>query len=265
VSQDVIDGTDIAKWDPDLLKRLIEVARPIAKRWYRSEVRGLDRFPPGKALVVSNHSGGLISVDTPIFAVDFYDKFGYDRPIYTLSHDLLFTGPTAELFVRMGFIRASRHNATRALRSGGVVIVFPGGDYDAWRSTFAANKIDFNGRTGYVKTALEARVSIVPVVSIGGQENHFHLWRGDRLAKRLGMKRLLRTELMPLGLGIPFGLSPVNFPLPTKIVTQVLEPIDAIAEFGEQPDILAVDAHIRGVMQKALDELAKQRRFPVLG
>jgi hypothetical protein len=54
-------------------------------------------------------------------------------------------------------------------------------------------------------------------------------------------------------------------PLPTKIVMQVLEPIDVRAEFGEQPDIDAVDAHVRRVMQKALDALATERRLPVIG
>jgi hypothetical protein len=50
-----------------------------------------------------------------------------------------------------------------------------------------------------------------------------------------------------------------------KVVMQVLEPIDVAAEFGEEPDIDEVDAHIRRVMQKALDTLAKERRFPMIG
>jgi hypothetical protein len=58
---------------------------------------------------------------------------------------------------------------------------------------------------------------------------------------------------------------PVNVPLPAKIVMQVLEPIDVRAEFGDAPDIDAVDAHVRRVMQKALDALAKERRLPVIG
>ena len=31
------------------------------------------------------------------------------------------------------------------------------------------------------------------------------------------------------------------------------------------PDVDEVDAHVRGVMQSALDRSARQRRFPVLG
>ena len=73
---------------------------------------------------------------------------------------------------------------------------------------------------------------------------------------------------MPISFGFPFGLSlviPPNIPLPTKIVMQVLTPIDIVAEFGENPDIDEVDAHVRHVMQRALDELAAERRLPVLG
>ena len=52
---------------------------------------------------------------------------------------------------------------------GALVLVFPGGDYDSYRPTFE-NKIDFAGRTGYVRTAIESGVPIVPIVSIGAQE-----------------------------------------------------------------------------------------------
>jgi hypothetical protein len=45
----------------------------------------------------------------------------------------------------------------------------------------------------------------------------------------------------------------------------VLPAIDITARFGEDPDVAEVDAYVRKVMQKALDRLAKQRRFPVLG
>ncbi|WP_407666335.1 1-acyl-sn-glycerol-3-phosphate acyltransferase [Mycobacterium pinniadriaticum] len=244
------------------------VLRPFLRLYHRSEVRGLESFPPGGALVVSNHSGGLFAMDVPVFALGFYDHFGYDRPVYTLSHDLVLTGPTAGFFKRNGFIRANHENADEALRSGGVVVVFPGGDYDVYRPTLTQNKIDFDGRTGYVKAAINAGVPIVPMVSIGGQESQIFLTRGTGVAKALRLDKLLRAKILPISVGFPFGLSavvPLNVPLPTKIVTQVLEPIHVTEQFGEDPDIDAVDAHVRGVMQEALDELASQRRLPVIG
>jgi 1-acyl-sn-glycerol-3-phosphate acyltransferase len=263
-----IEPTEISKWDPGLTERVIGWIRPFIKGYHRAEVRGLESFPQGGALVVSNHSGGLFPMDVPVFATGFYEMFGYDRPVYTLSHDMLFNGPQGEILIRTGFIRANHENADEALRSGGVVVVFPGGDYDVYRPTLAENIIDFDGRTGYIRAALNAGVPIVPTVGIGGQESQLYLSRGEGLAKLLRLDKLMRVKILPISVGFPFGLSavvPVNVPLPTKIVMQVLEPIDVRAEFGEDPDIDAIDAHVRRVMQKALDKLAKKRRLPVIG
>ncbi len=255
-------------WDGDFTRQMINAARPIGKRWFRWQVRGLDLFPPeGGVLTVSNHSGGILTTDTLIFSTAFYDRFGYRRPVLTLGHNALFTGPVAGFMARIGLIRADRAIAADALRSGGVVLVFPGGIYDAYRPTLSENVIDFKGRTGYVRTALDAGAPIVPVVSTGGQQSQLFLTRGTWLAKHLGLHRL-RSDILPITVGVPFGLSaivPVNIPLPTKIVTQVLVPIDVVAQFGENPDVAEVDAHVRSVMQAALDDLGRQRRLPVLG
>ncbi len=110
--------SEIAKWDPGLTERVIGWLRPLIKGYHRAEVRGLESFPPGGALVVSNHSGGLFPLDVPVFATGFYGAFGYDRPVYTLSHDMLFNGPQGDLLIRTGFIRANHENAEEALLSG---------------------------------------------------------------------------------------------------------------------------------------------------
>jgi hypothetical protein len=109
----------------------------------------------------------------------------------------------------------------------------------------------------------------VPTVGIGGQESQLFLSRGTDVAKALGpIAKLFRTKIVPVSFGFPFGLSvvlPLNLPLPAKITMKALEPIDITAEFGEDPDIDEVDAHVRRVMQRALEELAEERRLPVLG
>ncbi len=265
------DPADVDKWDRGLTEHVIALTRPIVKQYFRSEVRGLDNIPPGPSLVVANHSGGLMTFDLSVFAVDYYDKFGYDRPLYALGFDTIFAGPAGDFFRRTGVIRATRDNAAKALAAGAVVLVFPGGDFDVYRSTLRENTIDFDGRTGYITTAVEANVPIVPAVSIGGQESQFFLSRGRWLARALRLtkleRKLFRTDILPITIGFPFGLSvvaPVNMPLPTKIVVEVLPPIN-IAKFAEVSDIKRLDAHVRWVMRKGLKELAAQRHFPVIG
>jgi 1-acyl-sn-glycerol-3-phosphate acyltransferase len=260
---------DLDLRDPGLVERIMPFFRLVMKLYFRSEVRDIDRIPPeGGALIVSNHSGGLMPMDVPIIAVAFHDHFGADRPLYTLAHDMLFTGSIETPMRRAGFVEATRENAAAVLERGAVTIVFPGGDHDAMRPTRDQAKIDFDGRTGYVRTALEAGVPIVPVVSIGGQEQQLFLSRGELLGRFSPLKGVMRSKYAPIAFGFPFGLTltfPPNLPLPTKIVTQVLDPIDLVAEFGEDPDIAEIDEEIRRRMQQALDELARQRRFPVLG
>lgn len=254
--------------DADLVARLMPLLRLVVKRYFRSKVDGIERVPDGGALLVSNHSGGLIAMDVPVIAVAFFDHFGKDRPLYVLAHDMLFMNEAHNPFPRAGFLPANRRNASAALKSGGVTIVFPGGDHDVFRPWSMRNTIDFAGRTGYVRTAAEADVPIVPIVSIGGQEDQIHLSRGEWLAKVLGLEQRLRTRYAPVTFGFPFGLTlafPPNLPLPTKIETTVLDPIHVREEFGDDYDVAEVDALVRSRMQAALDELASRRRFPVLG
>jgi 1-acyl-sn-glycerol-3-phosphate acyltransferase len=262
------DNRETVKWDPAFTKQIVNTVGPLIRRWHRAEVRNLDNVPSaGGALVVSNHSGGMLTPDVLIFAPAFYGQFGYDRPLYTLAHYGVFIGPLEGWVRRLGAIEASPENAAAALHSGAVVLVFPGGDYDCYRPTFSANTIDFNGRTGYVRTAVEAGVPIVPTVSIGGQETQLFLSRGNWLARKFGLTKA-RVDILPVTFGFPFGLSvvfPPNLPLPAKIVTEVLEPIDVTARFGDDPDVDEVDAHVRAVMEAALKRLAGQRRLPILG
>ena len=52
---------------------LIPLLRLVVKTWYRSEVTGMEKLPEGGALMVSNHSGGLIAMDVPVIAVAFHE------------------------------------------------------------------------------------------------------------------------------------------------------------------------------------------------
>jgi 1-acyl-sn-glycerol-3-phosphate acyltransferase len=255
-----------------LVQHVVDLLRPVLKVYHRTEVLGLERIPAGRCLLVGNHSGGLLTPDFAIFAVDYYQRFGYDRPLYALGHDSMFHGPGTDILPHFGIIQASPENAAAALASECPVMVYPGGDMDVYRPTVLENVIDFAGHTGYVDTAVAARAPIVPVVSIGGQETQMFLSRGTWLARALRLdkfeRRVLRTNIFPVSFGFPFGLSvllPVNMPLPSKIISEALEPIDVVAQWGDNPDPVKVDGRIRRVMQAELDRLARRRRWPIIG
>ena len=203
---------------------------PLVKRYFRAEVRGLDAIPSaGGALLISNHSGGMFTPDVLVFVPAFYHKFGFDRPVYTLAHNALFAGPIGDWLRRVGVIEANRENAAKALRSGALVLVFPGGDYDSYRPTFE-NKIDFAGRTGYVRPQSNPKCRSCRWCPSARRRSQLFLTRGNWLAKRLGLRAASSRDPAD-HVRIPVWAQrvlPSQRALPTKIVTQVLDPIDVL-------------------------------------
>ncbi len=260
---------DLAERDPEYIRSTLPVLRLYASGYHRGEVRGIERIPAnGGVLLVGNHSGGIMPPDAPVLAVPFFDHFGIDRAIFLLSHDVVFSWtPFGTVLRKWGMMPASPANTRLALRAGHVVFVFPGGDYDCFRPTREQARIDFGGRKGFIDMALEEGVPIVPVVSIGGQETQLFLTRGETLATWSPFGRYFRSKLAPITFGFPFGFSlgGVNLPLPAKITTEVLAPIDLRAEFGEKPDREEIYDYLTSTMQATLDRLADERRFPIVG
>lgn len=257
--------------DPDYLREALPLLWLLSTFYFRAEVRGLDKVPAERpALLVGNHSGGNVIVDTFIFSLAFSTHFGVERPFHQLAHNLAIAWPLAgEMLRKSGTLSASHEHAERALAAGAPVLVYPGGDWETHRPSWDGAKIDFAGRKGFIRLALDAGVPIVPVVSIGGQETALFLSRGHRLAKALRLDEIARLKVLPISLALPWGLNVGDFaghlPLPAKITIEVLPPIDLEREFGPDPDVDEVYAHVTAQMQRALDGLAAERRFPVIG
>jgi 1-acyl-sn-glycerol-3-phosphate acyltransferase len=233
-------------------------------------VRNMERIPEdGPVLLVGNHSGGNITPDTIVFTLAFNTFFGVERPFYQLAHNLVLTSPIGPYLRKFGTVAASPENARKALDSGAAVLVYPGGDWEVNRPTWEANRIDFAGRKGFIRLALDTGVPIVPVVSAGGQETAIFLTHGERLAKLLRLDKLLRLKTLPVNLSLPWIVNIGDFlghlPLPAKITVQVMEPIDLRERYGPDPDIDRIYDDITSSMQGQLTELAAERRLPVVG
>ena len=258
----------LAGRDPAFVGRTLPLLWPVLKAWFRPDVRGLERIPPeGPVLLVGNHSGGNVAPDTLILATAFSRRFGPERRFYQLAHDLVVAAPWLHLLRRFGTVAAAPETARAALAAGAAVLVYPGGDWEVHRPVWERNRIEFHGRHGFIRLALETGAPLVPVVAVGGQETALFLCRGDGLARVLHLHRWLRVDVLPISLAPPWGLDVGDFlghvPLPAKITIAVLEPIDVAAAFGADADA-AYDA-IVARMQEALDRLAGERRWPVLG
>src|SRR5208283_3740511 len=130
--------------DPEFLR----AARPILERYasyFRPEVRGFERLPQcGPFLVVGNHSGGQTPPDLPVLLTAWWRERGEDEPVYALFHSFVMGTPgVATVLGRGGAVEADRETAEGILRGGGVLIDFPGGDFDVFRPWRDRNHIDF--------------------------------------------------------------------------------------------------------------------------
>src|SRR3954451_23995673 len=264
-----LSGSDVERWDPDYIRRVLPAWRAVMNTYFRGEVRGLDNIPAeGPSLLVGNHSGGTLIADTFVFAGEFYEHFGPERRFHQLAHDIAARMPGTGI-PRWGTVVASHDNAKAAFDKGAPVLVYPGGDYETFRPSWHGDQIEFGGRKGFIKLALEREVPIVPVVSIGGQETALFLTRAQRVAKLLQFDKLTRIKVMPLQLAPPWGLTvldmPTRIPLPAKITIEVLPPIDLKERFGPDPDHDEVYEEVTGEMQEALSGLSDERTVPVLG
>jgi 1-acyl-sn-glycerol-3-phosphate acyltransferase len=258
-------------WDPDYIRKTLPTLRAFAGLYHRAEVRGLTGIPrKGPVLLVGNHSGGTLISDTFVFAQAFYDHFGPLRRFHQLAHDLVFAIPGVRASLsRYGTVPASPENMERALGLDAALLVYPGGDHETYRPSWESAKIDFAGRTGFVRLALEHDTPIVPVVAIGGQETALFLGQGRRIARLLRLDRILRLKVFPAQVGPPYGVTvmdlPGRIPLPAKITVRALRRIDLRKRLGPNPDVDEAYELVTATMQRALDKLDEERRLPVVG
>ena len=261
---------DLDERDPDYIREHLPLMWLVASAWFRGEVRGLGNVPDsGPVLLVGNHSGGNMTPDTILFTLAFTTFFGVERRFYQLAHNLVLAMPTLGSLRKFGTVAASPANARNALATGAALLVYPGGDYEVHRPSWLGNRVDFGGRKGFIRLALEQNVPIVPVVAVGGQETALFLTRGGRLARLLWLDRILRLKVLPISIALPWGLNVGDMlghiPLPAKITIETLPAIDLHDEFGPDPDVDEVYDHVIRLMQETLDALASERRLPVLG
>lgn len=255
--------------DPEWIRRVHEYVVPMLKWYFRPEVTGIDRIPSGAGLYVGNHNGGMLSLDTFTFLDAVYEASGMENIPYGLAHEVALSFPVLnDLMVPLGAVRASHEMAHRAFEAGHKVMVYPGSDYDAFRSYWDRHRVVFGPRRGYLRLALRERVPIIPVVTAGSHEMLIILTDGQWLARRFPPAKWVRAKAWPISLTIPWGLTliPPLFYIPRRVrfFQEVLEPIRFEKDGPEaaaDPDWVEV-CHRRVVdaMQAGMDRLAERQK-----
>ncbi len=269
------------EYSAPFIRRFTRVFWAFARVWFRPRIEGIERIPPAPCMFVGNHSGyGIMEIFTLLSI--WTRRFSTDRPVAGLSHDVGLRWPLRWGVVRIGGVRASPKAVLEILSRGFDVLVFPGGDIDALRPFSARYQVHWGRRSGFVRTASDAGVPIVPVVNCGSHAQFTLLPGGSTIARWIGFERFrIHTWPMPLGsvallaallgwglggLGAAWvlaGFLVAFVPNPTRMHIRFLEAIDArglVKEHGG--DETAVAESLRRKLENTLRALAQERRTP---
>lgn len=244
-------------FDRELTERFFMTAlRPIAEKWFRLEVRGLENIPAeGGALVVSNHSG-TVPLDGLMTMLAVHDHA--HRFLRPLGADLVFKLPVVSSLARKGGATlACVEDAERMLSGGELVGVWPEGFKGIGKPFSERYKLQRFGRGGFVSAALRTGVPIVPLSVVGAEEIYPLVGNMPSLARLLGVPYIPITPFFPwLG---PLGM----VPLPSKWILEFGEPIRTDAyDAGEAEDpmlVFNVTDQVRETIQHTLFDLLRDR------
>ena len=244
-------------FDRELTERFLMAAlRPVAQKWFRLEVRGLENIPAeGGALVVSNHSG-TIPLDGLMTMLTVHDHTG--RFLRPLGADLVFKMPVISSLARKsGATLACTEDAERMLSGGELVGVWPEGFKGIGKPFSERYKLQRFGRGGFVSAALRTGVPIIPLSVVGAEEIYPLVGNMPSLARLLGVPYIPITPFFPwLG---PLGL----IPLPSKWILEFGEPIRTdsydSAEAEDPMLVFNVTDQVRETIQHTLFDLLRHR------
>jgi len=245
-------GVDPFGLDPAWAKYAVAGAAFFHRFYFRTDVFGIDRVPPGRVLLVANHSGQFPLDGMVIGATMFLDAEP-PRIIRSMVEKWTQTLPfVSTFFSRVGQVVGVPENARRLLELGEAIVVFPEGARGISKSFADRYKLAAFG-LGFMRLALETNTPIVPVAVIGAEEQYISFGNFNTFAKALGFPSF---PIIPQML-VPGG----QMPLPTKYRIYFGEPM--AFEGDPDDDDAVIDEkvqRVRGTIQSMLNRGLKERK-----
>ncbi|MEM6402568.1 MAG: lysophospholipid acyltransferase family protein [Cyanobacteria bacterium P01_D01_bin.116] len=268
-----IPGWSLEERDQKFIESFMPIWEWFYCNYFRVRTDGWENIPTeDKVLIVGSHNGGMAAPDMVMMMYDWFRRYGTERLIYGLMHPYIWriNSSIAKLGEKTGAIAAHPKPANAALERGASVLVYPGGQYDLFRTYNQRYNINFAGNKGFIKLALRQEVPIIPAISVGAHETLIVLGDFHEIMKQLNNMGLpwlynLDPGVFPIYLGLPWGLAlgPLpNIPLPVQIHTRICKPI-IFEKYGREVSKNRdyVDDCYEQVcreMQREMDKLARE-------
>jgi 1-acyl-sn-glycerol-3-phosphate acyltransferase len=250
-------GVDAFGLDPQWTKYAIASAALLHRHYFRTDVKGAENVPPGRALLIANHSG-QVPIDGAMIGASLFMDVEPPRFMRAMVEKWSQTLPFVSVFfARAGQVVGVPENAKRLLSREEVLLVFPEGARGLNKPFDRRYQLSEFG-LGFMRLAIETGTPIVPVAVIGAEEQYVNVGNVETLA------RLFRMPSFPV---IPQLLVPGGaLPLPTKYRITFGEPM----LFGGDPDDddAVIDEKVqlvRTTIQAMLDRGLRERKSVFFG
>jgi 1-acyl-sn-glycerol-3-phosphate acyltransferase len=218
------------------------------RHYHRVRTYGIERVPPGRVILVGNHSG-QIPVDAAMIAVALLLEANPPRVLRSMVEKWVPTLPYVSTFMaRTGQIVGTPENCRRLLEAEEAILVFPEGVRGIaklWPQRYQLQEFGL----GFMRLALETGASILPVAVIGAEEQAPALMHVTPLAKLLGFPAL------------PITPTVVPLPLPSRYHLHFGEPIAFTGRADDEDAELDKKVRqVRTTIQAMVNDGLRQRK-----
>ena len=217
----------------------------------RVEIAGLDRLPPGRALLVTNHAFGF---DAAFLMARIEAMTG--RRVWALGEHAWWRVPgLRKLAAAAGTVDGTQANADRLLSSDELVLVLPGGLREALKPRELRYRLLWGRRYGFVRAAIRNQAPIVPVASLGADDMFELVGNAFDRASKLHL---------PFPLPRPAHLLPIPHFTPIRYLVGEPIPVPAATADGAPQDEASM-RRLRREVEGAIHEMFEERLASEVG
>jgi 1-acyl-sn-glycerol-3-phosphate acyltransferase len=245
-------GVDPFGLDPQWAKYALAPLAMLHRRYFRTEVHGIEHVPAGRVLLVANHSG-QVPIDASVLAATMFMDAEPPRVVRAMVEKWAVSLPFVSLFFsRVGQVVGVPENAARLLAQGEALLVFPEGARGISKTFDKRYKLSEFG-LGFMRLAIETDTPVVPVAVVGAEEQYISIANFEALAK------LLRVPAFPI---VPQLLVPGGqLPLPTKYRIWFGEPLQFTGDPDEDDAVIDEKVWlVKQTIQSMLNRGLKERK-----
>jgi 1-acyl-sn-glycerol-3-phosphate acyltransferase len=242
------DGMRDDVWDAHPDRNLVRAVRPLVQalsRLHPLRIEGVENVPHGAALLVGNH--GMLGYESPFFFERVFAATG--RLPVGLADRWFFRVPLLrDLLMRLGGAYGSIGNGLRALRRGELVVCYPGGAREVFKTEQQKYQCLWHRSVGFVRLAIATGAPMVPFAAAGVDDTYRVLMHVR------GSGKLLMGSCQ-YDLPLVWGLGPFPRPVPFwfRVGAPILPPKGIRA--SDVATVLDIHREVWGRTQNMVDEL----------